>query len=65
MGPENDGYPLSFYVDLFLEFNERVAKLGLDLPLILHAGECLGDGDEVDGNLYDAILLGTKRIGHG
>lgn len=34
-------------------------------PFFFHAGECLGDGDETDQNLFDAILLGTRRIGHG
>lgn len=32
------------------------------LPLIFHAGESV---DNINENLYDAILLGTKRIGHG
>ncbi len=27
--------------------------------------KCLGDGDETDSNLFDAVLLGTRRIGHG
>jgi len=31
---------------------------------MFHAGETLGDGDQADENLYDAILLGSKRIGH-
>lgn len=33
--------------------------------LFFHAGECLGDGDDTDQILFDAILLGTCRIGHG
>lgn len=31
-------------------------------PIIFHAGESVDINNE---NLYDAILLGTKRIGHG
>ncbi|TFY82989.1 hypothetical protein EWM64_g1023 [Hericium alpestre] len=50
---------------LIAAFNKRVKSLGLDLPLILHAGETCSDGGKADVNLYDAILLGTKRIGHG
>jgi adenosine deaminase CECR1 len=41
------------------------AKKHSDIPFIFHAGETLGDGTAADMNLYDAILLGTKRIGHG
>jgi adenosine deaminase CECR1 len=37
----------------------------VDIPFIFHAGETLGDGNAADMNMYDAILLGTKRIGHG
>lgn len=44
---------------------EKITALGLDLPFILHAGETHDHGGETDSNLYDAILLGTKRIGHG
>ena len=33
-----------------------------DFPVILHAGESC---DRKNENLYDAILLNTKRIGHG
>lgn len=32
------------------------------LPLIFHAGESV---DLANENLYDAILLGSKRLGHG
>jgi adenosine deaminase CECR1 len=65
VGPENISIPLISYLQVLLDFNARVQSLGLELPLILHAGETLGDGNEPDSNVYDAILLGTKRIGHG
>ena len=65
VGSENDLTPLIEYIEPLLWFQQKTQELGLDIPFILHAGETLGDGDQVDSNLYDAILLGTKRIGHG
>ncbi|KAI0311600.1 adenosine deaminase-like growth [Amylostereum chailletii] len=65
VGDENIAHPLTDYLPQLLVFNEKVRSQGLDLPLILHAGETLSDGGEPDNNMYDAILLGTKRIGHG
>ncbi|KIK37710.1 hypothetical protein CY34DRAFT_444611 [Suillus luteus UH-Slu-Lm8-n1] len=53
--------PLVYYAEPLLHF----AKEHPDIPFIFHAGETLGDGTAADMNLYDAILLGTKRIGHG
>lgn len=43
----------------------RIDKLELDLPFIFHAGETQDHGGDTDTNLFDDILLGTKRIGHG
>ncbi|EIN07184.1 adenosine deaminase, partial [Punctularia strigosozonata HHB-11173 SS5] len=65
VGDENALKPLTDYLPQLLAFQERTKELGLDIPFILHAGETLGDGSKADMNLYDAILLGTKRIGHG
>ncbi|KAJ8581397.1 Metallo-dependent hydrolase [Rhizopogon salebrosus TDB-379] len=53
--------PLIDYAEPLLRFSERHP----DIPFLFHAGETLGDGTAADMNLYDAILLGTKRIGHG
>ncbi|KAF7363649.1 Brix domain-containing protein [Mycena sanguinolenta] len=65
VGPENVLKPLIYYIEPLLRFRQRQKDLGVDIPLIFHAGETLGDGTEADVNLYDAILLGTLRIGHG
>jgi len=65
VGDENEARPLIDYIKPLLAFKQRVKDLGLDLPLLLHAGETLSDGGKADNNLYDALLLGTKRIGHG
>jgi adenosine deaminase CECR1 len=65
VGPENALKPLIDYIEPLLKFKKRQQELGIDVPFIFHAGETLGDGTMADVNLYDAILLGTKRIGHG
>lgn len=65
VGHEDPGVTLVEYAPELLRMKQRVEELGLDFPLVLHAGETTSDGDGTDNNLYDAILLGTKRIGHG
>lgn len=65
VGQEDSGRPLVDMVPVLFWFRKRCAEEGVDIPFFFHAGECLGDGDEADHNLFDAILLGTRRIGHG
>ena len=65
VGHEDSLKPLIYYLDPLKRFVERQKELGLEIPFIFHAGETLGDGTAADMNLVDAILLGTKRIGHG
>ncbi|KZT26489.1 Metallo-dependent hydrolase [Neolentinus lepideus HHB14362 ss-1] len=65
VGHEDSLHPLIYYIPQLLRFQERQKELGIHVPFIFHAGETLGDGTPADVNLYDAILLGTKRIGHG
>ena len=47
------------------DFAVYCTTAGNDIPFYFHGGECLGDGDETDQNLFDAVLFGTRRIGHG
>ncbi|RKL08484.1 hypothetical protein BFJ71_g1771 [Fusarium oxysporum] len=63
-GQEDAGQPLAYWIPELLDMRTRIDKLGLDLPFILHAGETQDHGGDIDTNLFDAILLGTKRIGH-
>lgn len=64
VGQEDLGRPLADLTPELFWFRKRCVEEGVDLPFFFHAGECLGDGDETDQNLFDAILLGTRRIGH-
>ena len=65
VGQEDKGRPLMDMTPELFWFKKRCMENGVDLPFFFHAGECLGDGDETDYNLFDALLLGTRRIGHG
>jgi adenosine deaminase CECR1 len=65
VGPEDLGKPLKDLTPILFWFRKACAEEGVEIPFFFHAGECLGDGDSTDKNLFDAILLGTRRIGHG
>ncbi|PGH07550.1 hypothetical protein AJ79_06220 [Helicocarpus griseus UAMH5409] len=65
VGQEEKGRPLADLVPVLFWFKKKCVEAGVDIPFFFHAGEWVGDGDETDHNLYDAILLGTRRIGHG
>ncbi|KAJ5707774.1 hypothetical protein N7488_007575 [Penicillium malachiteum] len=65
VGQEDAGRSLVDLVPLLFWFKKRCAEEGQDIPFFFHAGETLGDGDAADQNLFDAVLLGTRRIGHG
>ncbi|XP_064541325.1 adenosine deaminase 2 [Drosophila montana] len=58
VGQEDVGRPLRDFVDQLLEVPE-------DIDFYFHAGETNWYGSSVDENLIDALLLRTKRIGHG
>lgn len=65
VGHEDPGRPLLDLTREVFWFKKKCAEEGVDIPFFFHAGETLGDGDSVDENLFDAVLLGTRRIGHG
>ena len=65
VGQEELGRPLADLVPELFWFKKRCMEEGVDIPFFFHAGETLGTGDEVDENIFDAVLLGTRRIGHG
>ena len=65
VGQEDSGRPLADMVPELFWFKKACMENGVEIPFFFHAGECLGDGDDTDQNLFDAVLLGTRRIGHG
>ncbi|PQE19149.1 adenosine deaminase family protein [Rutstroemia sp. NJR-2017a BBW] len=65
VGQEDAGRPLKDLLPELFWFRKQCAQEGVEIPFFFHAGECLGDGSDTDQNLFDAILLGTRRIGHG
>ncbi|KAI1001228.1 hypothetical protein K3495_g6970 [Podosphaera aphanis] len=65
VGQEDTGRPLKDLLPELFWFRKQCAQEKVIIPFFFHAGECLGDGTETDNNLFDAILLGTRRIGHG
>ncbi|PHH59963.1 hypothetical protein CDD81_2322 [Ophiocordyceps australis] len=65
VGLEDRGRPLVGLVSELFWFRKQCAQEQVNIPFFFHAGETLGDGSDTDANLFDAILLGTRRIGHG
>ncbi|KAG8729779.1 hypothetical protein FRC11_008031 [Ceratobasidium sp. 423] len=65
LGPERAGNPLAYYLEPLIWFQQESKKRGLDIPFLFLVGEPMGDEGKSEGNLYDALLLGAKRIGHG
>ena len=58
VGQEDKGCPLKY-------FARELLRLGNEAQFFFHAGETNWNGQNSDENLVDAILLNTKRIGHG
>ncbi|XP_001601908.2 adenosine deaminase 2-like [Nasonia vitripennis] len=58
VGQEDKGRPLK-------DFAKELLALGKETSFFFHAGETNWNGMQTDENLIDAVLLNTKRIGHG
>lgn len=59
---EDHTHTTLFYVEELLGARREAERRGLSLPFFLHSGETNRAESE---NLYDALLLGAERIGHG
>lgn len=64
VGQEDLGRTLHSLTPELLYFLAASSASNLTIPFFFHAGECLGDGDATDNNLFDAILFGSRRLGH-
>jgi adenosine deaminase CECR1 len=51
-----------YFIEELLASRREAERRGVTLPLYLHSGESTWAENE---NLYDAVLLGAPRIGHG
>jgi adenosine deaminase CECR1 len=64
VGQEDLGRTLRDLAPELLWFRAQCTAAKVTIPFLFHAGECLGDGDTTDQNLFDAILFKSRRIGH-
>ncbi|RMI99765.1 hypothetical protein CDV36_015973 [Fusarium kuroshium] len=65
VGEESKGRPVKEFVPELIAFQEKCADQNVEIPFLFHCGETLDMGTDTDGNLVDALLLKSKRIGHG
>ncbi|MCZ6693017.1 MAG: adenosine kinase, partial [Bacteroidetes bacterium] len=59
---EDDGNTTLYFLENWLKMDSLNQAFGIDMPLYLHDGE---SNWSTLTNLYDAVLLNSRRIGHG
>ncbi|XP_063724941.1 adenosine deaminase 2-like [Symsagittifera roscoffensis] len=62
VGSEESGRTLKSVLPVLLDWRNKSQST---MPFVFHAGETLWTGFESDQNVIDAVMLKTKRIGHG
>ncbi|CCO32410.1 hypothetical protein BN14_06470 [Rhizoctonia solani AG-1 IB] len=65
LGPESRGNLIWDYVESLIWFRQEMKRRELDIPFLFLVGEPMQNEKKAESNLYDALLLGAKRIGHG
>ena len=69
VGAEDRPNHIGFYKEELIAFRKTCRDKGIEIPFLFHAGETLldtgGSSDPRNSNLYDAVILESKRIGHG
>ncbi|KAH8435323.1 putative CECR1 family adenosine deaminase [Aspergillus melleus] len=64
-GQEGPKGQLVDFVPMMFWFRKLCLEEGVDIPFFFHASECDTHGENPSHNLFDAILLGSRRIGDG
>lgn len=69
MGAEDRENHIGHYMEELVVFKLMCEKKRVKIPFLFHAGESLldtgGTTDPKNSNLFDAVVLDAKRIGHG
>jgi adenosine deaminase CECR1 len=69
VGAEDRPNHIGAYARELLAMVQTTRRLGIEIPFLFHAGETLldtgGSGNARNSNLYDAVLFGSRRVGHG
>lgn len=69
MGAEDRPNHIGHYFEELVVFQRICKDNNLDIPFLFHAGETLldtgGSTEPENSNLFDAVALKSKRIGHG
>ncbi|KAL1606384.1 hypothetical protein SLS60_003787 [Paraconiothyrium brasiliense] len=69
VGAEDRPNHIGFYHKQLTRLQKECREKGIEIPFMFHAGETLldtgGSSDPQNSNLYDAVALNSKRIGHG
>ncbi|PLB50154.1 putative CECR1 family adenosine deaminase [Aspergillus steynii IBT 23096] len=65
VGQEGSKGQLVDFVPMMFWFRKLCVEERVDIPFFFHASECATHGESPSHNLFDAILLGARRIGDG
>ncbi|KAL6709209.1 hypothetical protein ACN47E_002025 [Coniothyrium glycines] len=69
VGAEDRPNHIGYYKEELIAFQQTCKEKQIEIPFLFHAGETLldtgGSADPRNSNLYDAVILESKRIGHG
>ncbi|GAB1194822.1 hypothetical protein APSETT444_004073 [Aspergillus pseudonomiae] len=65
VGQGGDARSLVDLVPILFWFRKQCAEEGVDIPFLFHTGENGCDDKQAEHDLYDAILLGARRLGPG